>query len=43
MTECAIGSALVELEKVKDANLAADIRGKSIPITRTKPPLHKRI
>ena len=33
MTECAIGSALVELEKVKDANLAADIRGKSIPIT----------
>ena len=41
MTECAIGSALVEIEKVQDASLAAEIRGKTIPITRAKPPLHR--
>ncbi len=43
MTEGAIGSALVEMEKVAHDTLFAEVRGNRLHIQRAKPPLHKSI
>ena len=41
VSECAIGSAIVDINKVQDTRLEAEIRGKPIGIKQAKAPLHK--